>query len=88
MAAFDALLHQALVVTALLCLPLLAVVTLIGTAVAIVQAATQVQDQTLSLLPKLVAAAICIALFGSFALHACAQLFAQAIAGAPGLAGG
>jgi len=80
MAAFDGLLHHALVLTALLCLPVLGVATLVGSVVAVVQAATQVQEQTLSLFPKLVAVGVCVALFGAFAMHACADLFNEAIA--------
>jgi type III secretory pathway component EscS len=39
MAAFDGLLHHALVLTALLCLPVLGLATLVGSVVAVVQAA-------------------------------------------------
>ena len=87
MAAFDGLLHQALVVTALLCLPVLAAATLAGAAIAVLQAATQVQEQTLSLLPKLLIVGVCLALFGSFGMHLCADLFNAAIAHIPELAG-
>jgi len=55
--AFQSLLHEALIVTAVLTLPVLGLATLVGLAVAIVQAATQVQEQTLSLLPKIVVVA-------------------------------
>ncbi len=58
MAAFDGLLRETLLVAAMLCLPVLCVATLVGTAVAVFQAATQVQEQTLSLLPKLIAVGV------------------------------
>ena len=87
MAAFDALLRETLLVTAVLCLPVLAVATLIGTAIAVLQAATQVQEQTLSLLPKLVGVGVAVALAGTFGMHLCAALFNDVIASLPGLAG-
>ncbi|HEX5274440.1 MAG TPA: flagellar biosynthetic protein FliQ [Candidatus Rubrimentiphilum sp.] len=79
MEAFDALLHHALVLAALLCLPVLGVATLVGTLVAVAQAATQVQEQTLSLLPKLVAVGVCVALLGAFGMRACEALLLEAI---------
>lgn len=87
MAAFDGLLREALLVAAMLCLPVLGVATLVGTAVAVFQAATQVQEQTLSLLPKLVAVAITVALFGGFAMHLCVQLFSDVLSQIPALVG-
>lgn len=85
MAAFDALLREALIVAAILCLPVLGIATLVGTVVAVLQAATQVQEQTLSLLPKLVAVGVAVALFGAFGMHACASLFADIISQIPAL---
>ncbi len=85
MPAFDGLLREALLIAAILCLPVLAVATLVGTAVAVLQAATQVQEQTLSLLPKLLAVGIAVALFGSFGMHLCAALFWDVLAHIPAL---
>ncbi|HZT13307.1 MAG TPA: flagellar biosynthetic protein FliQ [Candidatus Baltobacteraceae bacterium] len=79
MGAFDALLRETLLNTAMLCLPVLAVSALIGTAVAVLQAATQVQEQTLSLLPKLIGVGLAVALAGSFGMHLCAALFTDAV---------
>ncbi len=87
MAAFDGLLREALVIAALLCLPVLCVATLVGTVVAVFQAATQVQEQTLSLLPKLIAVGVTVAVFGGFAMHACAALFTDVLAQIPALVG-
>ena len=87
MAAFDGLLREALLVAAILCLPVLCVATLVGTAIAVFQAATQVQEQTLSLLPKLIAVGIAVALFGGFAMHLCAGLFTDVLAQVPALIG-
>ena len=88
MVAFDALLHQTFVTCTLLALPLLAVATVAGTLVAILQAATQVQEQTLSLLPKLVATAGIVWLFGGFGFRMCADLFGAALAAIPSLVRG
>ena len=79
MAAFDGLLHHALVLAALLCLPVLGVATLTGMLVAILQAATQVQEQTLSLFPKLIVVGACVALLGAFGMRACESLLLEAI---------
>ncbi|HEV3154318.1 MAG TPA: flagellar biosynthetic protein FliQ [Candidatus Baltobacteraceae bacterium] len=79
MGAFDGLLRETLLDTAVLCLPVLLVSAGIGTAVAVLQAATQVQEQTLSLLPKLVGVGIAVTIAGSFGLHLCAGLFTSAV---------
>jgi flagellar biosynthetic protein FliQ len=87
MAAFDGLLREALIVAAMLCLPVLCVATIVGTLVAVFQAATQVQEQTLSLLPKLIAVGVTVAVFGGFGMHLCAALFTDVLAQIPVLAG-
>jgi len=66
--------------TATIALPMLAVAALVGTAVAVVQAATQVQEQTLTLLPKIVAVGLMAAFFGESAMHLLAGLFDRALA--------
>jgi flagellar biosynthesis protein FliQ len=85
MDALEAIIREALVVAALLCFPVLSAATLVGTAVAIVQAATQVQEQTLTLLPKMVVVGALVALCGSFGLSLCARLFLDALAGLPSI---
>jgi flagellar biosynthetic protein FliQ len=66
----------------------LAIAALAGTAVAVVQAATQVQEQTLTLLPKVLAVGAMAALFGGFAMNACGRLFHDALAAIPSLLSG
>jgi flagellar biosynthetic protein FliQ len=83
MDAFAGLLREAMLLSALLCLPVLAVAAFVGTAIALVQAATQIQEQTLTLLPKMIAVGFTIALFGAFALRACEDLFHHALAAIP-----
>ncbi len=79
MDAFNGLVRQALVVCAVLCFPILISATVVGTAIAILQAATQVQEQTLTLLPKIAAVGLVLALCGHFGFALCAQLFNAAL---------
>ncbi len=88
MDGFDGLLRDALLVTALLTLPVLIVATVVGASVAIVQAATQVQEQTLTMLPKILAVGAVIVLFGQFGMQLCAQLLHEVVARMPLLARG
>ncbi len=71
--------HDALMTTAAIALPMLAVAATVGTGIAVVQAATQVQEQTLTLLPKVVAVGLTVALFGTSAMRLLAALFYHAL---------
>ncbi|HVA36984.1 MAG TPA: flagellar biosynthetic protein FliQ [Candidatus Dormibacteraeota bacterium] len=79
----DGLARHALVICALLALPTLAVSATVGLAVALLQAATQVQEQTIAMLPKLIAAGTIVALGGGFGLEAVAALFHDALHAIP-----
>jgi flagellar biosynthetic protein FliQ len=79
----DGLLHDALITTATIALPMLGVAALVGTAIAVVQAATQVQEQTLTLLPKILAVGVMVAIFGPTAMHLLGALFDRAVAAIP-----
>jgi flagellar biosynthesis protein FliQ len=83
--ALDGLMHDALVTTAAISLPMLGIAAIVGTAIAVVQAATQVQEQTLTLLPKIVAVGLTAALFGGPAMRLLAALFDHALAAIPAL---
>ena len=83
MEAFDGLLRATIVLCATLAFPILLAATVVGTAVAIVQAATQVQEQTLTLLPKIAAVGLLLVAFGHFGFAMCAQLFNSALASVP-----
>jgi flagellar biosynthetic protein FliQ len=87
-AGFESLLREALLVTAVLTLPILVLATLVGAVVAVLQAATQVQEQTLTLLPKIVVVGLAVALFGKFGLTLCAQLLVDAVAQLPAIVRG
>ncbi len=88
MGAFESLLRDALIVTAILTLPILVVATVVGGIVAVLQAATQIQEQTLTLLPKVLAVGLALAMFGKFGLTLCAQLLVEAVARIPALVRG
>lgn len=62
---FSALLWNA----ALICAPVLGVTLLVGVLVSVLQAVTQIQDMSLSFIPKLVAAFISLVAFGPWMLR-------------------
>ena len=88
METYDGLLRETLVIAALLSVPVLGVAALAGTLVAVIQAATQVQEQTLTMLPKVLAVGAFVALFGAFGMHACERLFHDAVSAIPALVAG
>ncbi len=88
MHGFDELLRSTLILTALLALPVLVAATLVGALVAVLQAATQVQEQTLTLLPKILAVGTLVVMFGRFGLGLCAQLLIDVVARIPELVRG
>lgn len=88
MAALDTLLRETFVVVAVLALPAVLVATVAGTAIAVLQAATQIHEQTLTLLPKLLAVGALVALFGAFGMRLCENLFSSAVTSAPALVRG
>ena len=51
------------------CLPVLAVTLLVGLLVSVVQVVTQIQEMSLSFVPKLVAAAVAVIAFGPWMLR-------------------
>ncbi|MBI5533694.1 MAG: flagellar biosynthetic protein FliQ [Deltaproteobacteria bacterium] len=56
--------QQALMLSLAVAMPALAIAAVVGLIVAVIQAATQVQDPTISHLPRLLAVAAALALFG------------------------
>jgi flagellar biosynthetic protein FliQ len=58
--------RQALWAAVLVCAPLLTVALVIGVVIGIIQAATSVNEQTLSFIPKLIGMALALLLFGSW----------------------
>ncbi|ADD02482.1 flagellar biosynthetic protein FliQ [Thermoanaerobacter mathranii subsp. mathranii str. A3] len=60
--------REALTVTLTVATPLLAVALVVGLLISIFQATTQIQEQTLSFVPKIVAILISLILFGPWML--------------------
>lgn len=77
-----------MILTAMLCMPVLGIAALVGTAVAVLQASTQIQEQTLTLLPKAIAVGATITIFGIFGMQGCKALFHHAIDAIPQLVSG
>ena len=88
MDGFEGLLRDALIVTATMTLPVLVAATIVGAAVAVLQAATQVQEQTLTMLPKMLAVGAVLVVFGRFGLDLCVRLFGEIVARIPQLVHG
>lgn len=60
--------RQALLIIALVSAPLLLVALGVGLSIGIIQAATSINEMTLSFIPKLVSIALALMLFGSWML--------------------
>ena len=60
--------RQSLWVSVLVCAPLLGVALAVGLVIGIIQAATSINEMTLSFIPKLIALAMALLLFGSWQL--------------------
>jgi type III secretion HrpO family protein len=73
--------QEALLLSVVISLPALAVAALVGLVVAILQAATQVQDQTIAHLPRLVAVVVTLALLGPWMGRQLAAFAARMLAG-------
>jgi flagellar biosynthetic protein FliQ len=85
MDALSGIVRESFVVAAILCFPVLAVATAVGTIVAVLQAATQVQEQTLALLPKMLAVAAMLVYFGGFGIAECGALLTRAAGSLPAI---
>lgn len=60
--------QQAMLTTLLLAMPMLGFGLLVGLAVSVFQATTQIQEQTLAMIPKIIAVLGSIAIFGPWLL--------------------
>ena len=69
----------------LVCGPVLGLVLLVGLAVSVVQVVTQVHDATLTFIPKLVTAGLCLMAFGAWMLRKLAQFTTQLWSSIPNL---
>ena len=60
---------QAIIIAAKLCAPILIVTMAVGFGISLMQAVTQIQEVTLTFVPKLAAVAVVIMLAGNWMLH-------------------
>jgi len=67
------------------CLPILGITMLVGLGISILQVVTQIQEMTLTIVPKLVTAVIVIVMFGPWMLHKLASFTTSLWAGIPAL---
>lgn len=68
-----------------ICAPVLGLTMLVGLVISILQVVTQVQEMTLTFVPKLVTATIAIVVFGSWMLRTVAQYWFGLWSGIPSL---
>ncbi|NSW54865.1 MAG: flagellar biosynthesis protein FliQ [Armatimonadetes bacterium] len=73
------LVNQMLLMALKLSAPVLLATLVVGVAVSILQAATQVQEMTLTFVPKMVVLALVMALLGPWMLHSTASWAASLI---------
>lgn len=57
----------------LVCMPVLGLVMLVGLAISVIQVVTQVQEMSLTFVPKLVTAGIALVVFGPWMLRTLSQ---------------
>lgn len=67
----------------MICLPVLGVIMLVGVTISVIQAITQVQEMTLTFVPKLLATAITLVVAGPWMLRKLTQYAAQLWASIP-----
>jgi len=78
--------REALSLALLLAAPPLGFGLIVGLAISILQATTQIQEQTLVFVPKIVAALVSLIIFGSWMLSALVNFTAELYAGLSGIA--
>jgi len=79
---------RALIVTAKVAGPFLAVVLAIGVIIGLLQSVTQLQEPTLTFVPKLIGAAVVVAVSGNWMLATLVSFSQELIAGVPALLNG
>lgn len=79
--------QQAMMVTLMMAAPPLLAALLMGLLVSVFQAATQINEMTLSFIPKLVAIFVVLVLFGPWMLNILLDYIRQLFTGIPGMIG-
>lgn len=78
--------HQALHVALGIAGPLLLVTLLVGLSISIFQAATQINEMTLSFIPKILAVVVAIVLFGPWFINTMTDYIRMLLSSIPSLA--
>lgn len=78
--------QRAIAVTLMMSAPILGVGLVVGLLVSVFQAATQIQEMTLSFVPKIVATAAVIVLFGPWMLNSMVTFTTKLLVSIPNLA--
>ena len=78
---------RALEITLMLAAPMLIVALVVGLLVGVFQAATQINEQTLSFIPKLLAMAAVLAITGPWMIRSLVEYSRNLIESIPGLVG-
>jgi len=84
--ALTALGQEALLLSIAVSLPVVGVAAVTGLVVAVLQAATQIQESTLQVVPRVLAVFIALAVCGSWMLRAAVEFTTGLLAQMPGLA--
>ncbi|TCS39175.1 flagellar biosynthetic protein FliQ [Paucimonas lemoignei] len=79
--------RQAMEITLMIAAPMLLVALIVGLAVSIFQAATQINEATLSFIPKLVGIFIALIVAGPWMLSVMLDYMRQIFSGIPGMIG-
>ncbi len=79
--------QQALEVTLLISAPMLVTALIVGLVVSVLQAATQINEMTLSFIPKLVAMFVALVVTGPWMLATFVDYVQRLLAGIPGAIG-
>ncbi len=79
--------REALLVTATIAGPMLLVALVVGLLIGIVQAATSINEMTLSFIPKLVSLVLVLYLFGSWQITVLTDFASSLIQRIPGIVG-
>jgi len=77
----QAILHEAITTSLLVVGPMLVVTSVIGIAISLLQAVTQLQESSLSFIPKLVAAGVMLLTMGSWMLQTLVSFVIRMIGG-------
>jgi flagellar biosynthetic protein FliQ len=79
--------HHAMVIALMLASPLLLVALVVGLVVSLFQAATQINESTLSFIPKLLAVVVALVVAGPWMLHMMLDYMRQVFTNIPTLIG-